>query len=68
MFRAIVVLCRQLDLFGRELLAVDGTRLKAVNNKDRNFTKAKLKRALTRSDERLARYLEELDEADEDDD
>lgn len=67
-FREFVVLCRQLDLFGRELLAVDGTRLKAVNNKDRNFTKAKLKRELTRSDERLARYLKELDEADKDDD
>ncbi len=67
-FRAFVVLCRQLDLFGRELLAVDGTRLKAVNNKDRNFTKAKLKRELLASDERLARYLKQLDEADKDDD
>jgi len=66
-FRDFVVLCRELDLFGRELLAVDGTRLKAVNNKDRNFTKAKLKRELTRSDERLARYLKELDETDKDD-
>ena len=37
-FREFVLLCRQLDLFGRELIAVDGTRLKAVNNKDRNFT------------------------------
>lgn len=36
--RAFVVLCRKLDLFGRELLAVDGTRLKAVNSRDRNFT------------------------------
>lgn len=35
-FRAFVVLSWQLDLFGRELLAVDGTRIKAVNNKDRN--------------------------------
>jgi transposase len=34
-FRQFVLLCRQLDLFGRELLAVDGTRIKAVNNKDR---------------------------------
>src|ERR1700757_3341410 len=33
-FRQFVLLCRQLDLFGRELLAVDGTRIKAVNNKD----------------------------------
>jgi transposase len=39
MFRALVLLCRQLDLFGRALLAVDGTRIKAVNNKDRNFTR-----------------------------
>src|SRR5436305_1468262 len=39
-FRQFVLLCRQLHLFGRELLAVDGTRIKAVNNKDRNFTRA----------------------------
>ena len=41
-FRQFVLLCQQLDLFGRELLAVDGTRIKAVNNKDRNFTRASL--------------------------
>ena len=41
-FREFVLLCRQLDLFGRELLAVDGTRIKAVNNKDRNFTRGSL--------------------------
>jgi transposase len=38
-FRQFTLLCRDLNLFGRELLAVDGTRIKAVNNKDRNFTK-----------------------------
>jgi transposase len=41
-FREFVLLCRQLDLFGRELLAIDGTRIKAINNKDRNFTRASL--------------------------
>src|SRR3954469_15350754 len=41
-FRQFVLLCRQMDLFGKELLAVDGTRIKAVNNKDRNFTRASL--------------------------
>ena len=41
-FRQFVLLCKQLNLFGRELLAVDGTRIKAVNNKDRNFTRASL--------------------------
>ena len=63
-FRQFVHLCRQLDLYGRELLAVDGTRIKAVNSRDRNFTAAKLERELRRSDERLERYLEQLDGAD----
>ena len=38
-FRAFVRLCRELALYGRELIAVDGTRIKAVNNRDRNFTR-----------------------------
>ena len=41
-FRQFVLLCRRLDLYGRELLAVDGTRIKAVN-KDRNFTRSSLR-------------------------
>ena len=61
-----MVLCRELDLFGRELIAVDGTRIKAVNSRERNFTKAKLAKAMAESDERLARYLKQLDEADKD--
>src|SRR3982074_56736 len=52
-FRECVLLCRQLDLFGRELLAVDGTRIKAVNNKDRNFTRASLTKFIRDADERL---------------
>jgi len=58
------VLCRKLDLFGRELLAVDGTRIKAVNNKDRNFTKNSLKKFIKAVDERLDEYLKRLDEDD----
>jgi transposase len=46
-FRQFVLLCRHLDLFGRELLAVDGTRIKAVNNKDRNFTRASCRSLLS---------------------
>ena len=65
-FREFVVLCRELDLFGCELIAIDGTRIKAVNSRERNFTKAKLAKALAESDERLARYLKQLDEADKD--
>lgn len=66
-FREFVVLCRSLDLFGRELIAVDGTRLKAVNSRQRNFTKAKIAKAMAESDERLNRYLKQLDDADKDD-
>jgi transposase len=63
-FREFVLLCRQLDLFGRELLAVDGTRIKAVNNKDRNFTRASLTKFIRDADERLVNYVRRLDEAD----
>lgn len=67
-FRNFVALCRELELFGRELIAVDGTRIKAVNSHERNFTKAKLDKAMAESDERLARYLKRLDDTDADDD
>ena len=63
-FREFVLLCRQLDLFGRELLAVDGTRIKAVNNKNRNFTRASLRQYIADADKRLADYLRQLDDAD----
>lgn len=63
-FRQFVVLCRKLDLFGRELLAVDGTRIKAVNNKGRNFTKNSLTKFIKAVDERLDEYLKRLDEDD----
>ena len=67
-FREFVVLCRQLDLFGRELVAVDGTRIKAVNNKDRNFTRTSLARFIQEADEKLAGYMKRLDEGDANDD
>jgi transposase len=63
-FREFVLLCRQLDLFGRELLAVDGTRIKAVNNKNRNFTRASPRQYIAGADKRLADYLRQLDDAD----
>ena len=65
-FREFVRLCRDLDLYGRELIAVDGTRIKAVNHRDRNFTQAKLKKDLQRIDERLDRYLDQMNKADAD--
>src|SRR5580765_4112711 len=63
-FREFVLLCRQLDLFGRELLAVDGTRIKAVNNKDRNFTRASLTEFIRLADAKLDDYLKRLNHAD----
>jgi len=63
-FRAFTLLCKELNLFGRELLAVDGTRIKAVNNKDRNFTKGALEKFIKAVDERLDTYLKRLDEGD----
>ena len=66
-FRQFVLLCRRLDLYGRELLAVDGTRIKAVNNKDRNFTRASLRAFIRTADERLNEYLERLDHGDVED-
>lgn len=67
-FREFVLLCRQLDLFGRELVAIDGTRIKAVNSEDRNFTRKKLEKAIKHADARLEDYLKRLDEGDEQED
>jgi transposase len=66
-FRQFVLLCRRLDLYGRELLAVDGTRIKAVNNKDRNFTRSSLRAFIRAADERLEDYLKRLDGGDVED-
>ena len=63
-FREFVRLCHELDLFGRELIAVDGTRIKAVNNRNRNFTRATLKRELQSIDRRLEQYLQQMNETD----
>ncbi len=63
-FRRFVLLCKKLDLFGRELLAVDGTRIKAVNNKDRNFTRNSLQTFIKVADGRLADYMKRLDDGD----
>src|SRR5919206_2043243 len=57
-FREFVLLCRRLDLFGRELLAVHRTRPKAVNNKDRNFTRAALAAFIQLADAKLDDYLQ----------
>lgn len=63
-FREFVLLCRKLDLFGKELVAIDGSKFKAQNNKDRNFTDTNLAKRIKEIDERLEKYLSQLDEGD----
>jgi transposase len=63
--REFTLLCRQLELFGGELVAIDGSKFKAVNNRQRNFNQQKLERAITEIDKKIETYLNELDEADE---
>jgi transposase len=62
--RAFVLLCRRLDLLSAASVAIDGSKFKAVNTRDRNFTEAKMKRRLEQIDESIARYLSQLDTAD----
>jgi transposase len=59
-----VVLCRQLGLFGAALVAIDGSKFKAVNTRDRNFTAYKLKRRIEQVAEHITGYLQDLDTAD----
>lgn len=62
--REFVVLCRRLGLFAQAIVAIDGSKFKAVNNRDRNFTAAKMKRRLEQIEESIERYLGQLDTAD----
>jgi transposase len=62
--REFVDLSRQIGLFGEALVAVDGSKFKAVNNRDKNFTPHKLKARMQQLEESIARYLNDLDRAD----
>ena len=62
--RQFIVLCRQLNLFSQALVAIDGAKFKAVNNRDKNFTSAKMKRRMAAIDESIERYLSSMDTAD----
>jgi len=59
-----VTLCRQLGLLAKASVAIDGSKFKAVNNRDRNFTAAKMKRRMAQIEVSVARYLHQLDSAD----
>jgi transposase len=62
--REFTLLCRKLELFGGELVAVDSTKIRAQNSKRRNYSPGKLKELLAEIDRKLARYLRELEESD----
>ena len=62
--REFVVLCRRLDLFADAFVVIDGSKFKAVNNRDRNFTAAKMRRRMVQIEGSIERYLQQLDSAD----
>src|SRR5882757_9766719 len=62
--RQFTLLCRKLELFGGELLAIDGSKFRAVNARDKNFNAGKLKELIAHTDARVAEYLKALDTAD----
>jgi transposase len=62
--RDFVVLCRRLNLFSEAIVAIDGSKFKAVNNRDKNCTDRKLKARMQQLEDSIARYLTELDRAD----
>jgi len=63
-FRAFVKLCDSLDLYSKDLISIDGSKFKAVNAKDRNFTFSKLDDRIRRIDEHISEYLSALEDND----
>ena len=59
-----VAICRAIGLLTTASVAIDGSKFKAVNNRDKNFTRAKMERRLAQIEESVARYLSQLDTAD----
>ena len=59
-----IAACREIGLLTQASAAIDGSKFKAVNNRDKNFTRAKMERRLAQIEESVARYLSQLDTAD----
>src|SRR5271163_1480156 len=59
-----VALCRTMGLLTEASVAIDGSKFKAVNNRDKNFTRAKMERRMAQIEDSVARYLQQLDTAD----
>ena len=67
-FRDFVKLCIRLDLYGRELAAIDGSKFKAVNSSERNFSVTELEQRIKRFNTRIDEYIQQLNESDTADD
>jgi len=63
-FKEFVILCKNLDLFGGELIAIDGSKFKAVNSRKKNFNRKKIEKMLVELDETIEKYMSELEEND----
>jgi transposase len=63
-FRQFNLLCRKLELFGAELVAIDGSKFKAVNNPGRHYTVERLRELVAKVEERIEDYLTQLDQQD----
>ncbi|ADL50509.1 transposase [Clostridium cellulovorans] len=66
-FKAFVKLCLEMNLYSKELIAIDGSKFKAVNAKDKNYTASKLNDRLKWIDENIAEFMKEMDKCDKED-
>lgn len=64
-FKKFTLLCKEWDLFGKELVAVDGSKFRASNSKKNNFSEKKLNRHINYIDERIEEFMKEIEENDE---
>ena len=62
-----VTLCRRLNLFTKAIVAIDGSKFKAVNNRDKNFTKAKVEKRIEQVEASIGRCLDAMERADRED-
>lgn len=65
LFREFTLLCKKLELFGAELVAIDGSKFRAVNAKRRNYSRKMLEEIVQSIDERIARYLDSVESNDQ---
>jgi transposase len=63
-FKEFVYLCKSLDLYGAQLIAIDGTKFKAVNSKSNNLNEKTVALRLKQTEEKIAEYLKEMDQND----